>query len=97
MLKALSVLYLFTLLSWLFGYVEKRLDKKAKVTPRSMTSQTGQQTIAMHVLLDISRSKGNQAMKFGQLKEYKVTNIFLQKSCRKWGRKASSRRPFDFK
>ena len=32
-----------------------------------MASQTGQQTITIHILPDISRSKGNQAMKFGQL------------------------------
>ena len=31
MLKALFVLETFTILSWLFGYVEKRLYKKAKV------------------------------------------------------------------
>ena len=31
MLKALFVLEIFTFLSWLFGYVEKRLDKKAMV------------------------------------------------------------------
>ena len=34
-----------------------------------MTSQPGEQTIAIHILPDISRSKGNQAMKFRQLKE----------------------------
>ena len=33
-----------------------------------MTSQPGKQTIAIHVLSNISRSKRNQAMKFGQLK-----------------------------
>ena len=27
--------------------------------------------------------KGNQKMKFGELKKYKMTNIFLQKSCTK--------------
>ena len=32
-----------------------------------MTSQPGQQTIAIHILLNISRNKGNQAMKFDQL------------------------------
>ena len=32
-----------------------------------MTSQTGKQIITIHVLPNISRSKGNQAMKFGQL------------------------------
>ena len=31
MLKAIFVLNIFTYLSWIFGYVEKRLDKKAKV------------------------------------------------------------------
>ena len=30
-------------------------------------SQPGQQTIAIHILPNISRSEGNQAMKFGQL------------------------------
>ena len=39
-----------------------------------MTSQTGQQ---MQMLPNISRSKGNQAMKFGQLMKYSVRNIFL--------------------
>ena len=32
-----------------------------------MTSKTGQQIITIHMLPNISRSKGNQAMKFGQL------------------------------
>ena len=30
-LKSLFVLEIFTFLPWLFGYVEKRLDKKAMV------------------------------------------------------------------
>ena len=45
-----------------------------------MTSQGGKQTIAMHILVNISRSKGNQAMKLGQLIEYNMRNIFLEKS-----------------
>ena len=32
-----------------------------------MTSQPGLQTIAIHILPNISQSKGNQTMKFGQL------------------------------
>ena len=49
-----------------------------------MTSLTGQQMITiMHKLSDISRSKGNQAMKLGQLIEYNVRNVFLQNLCRK--------------
>ena len=45
-----------------------------------MISQPGKQTIAIHILLNISRSKGNQTMKFGQLIERKMKNIFLEKS-----------------
>ena len=45
-----------------------------------MTSQTGWQTIAIHKLPNISRNKGNQAMKFGQLIEYNMRNIFVEKS-----------------
>ena len=45
-----------------------------------MTPQPDLQTIAIHIFTDISRSKGNQAMKFGQLKESNMRNIFLDKS-----------------
>ena len=45
-----------------------------------MTSQPGQQTIAIHILPNISRNKGNQAMKFGQLIEYNMRHIFVEKS-----------------
>ena len=50
-----------------------------------MTSQPGSQTISMYILTIISRSKGNQAMKFDQLIEYNVRNIFLEKSYIKCG------------
>ena len=45
-----------------------------------MTSQSGQQTIVIHILPNISRGKGNQTMKFSQLMEYNMRNIFLKKS-----------------
>ena len=61
-----------------------------------MTSQPGLQTIAIHILPNISQSKGNQTMKFGQLMEYKKSNIFLQKLCKKWGKETSSRPLFIF-
>ena len=35
---------------------------------------------AMHILPNITRTKGNQTMKFGQLIEYNMRNIFLEKS-----------------
>ena len=43
-----------------------------------MTSQPGKQTIAMHLLPNISRSKGNQTMKFGQLAECNMRNTFMK-------------------
>ena len=48
-----------------------------------MTSQSGKQTIVIHILPNISQSKDNQTMKFNQSIEYKKINIFLQKSCKK--------------
>ena len=45
-----------------------------------MTSQSSLQTITIHMFPNISQSKGSQAMIFGQLIEYNVKNIFLQKS-----------------
>ena len=45
-----------------------------------MTSQHGKQTIAIHILPNMSRSKCNQTMKFGQLIEYNMRNNFREKS-----------------
>ena len=47
-----------------------------------MTSHTGEQTITMHILPNISQSKDNQTMKFVKLVEYNTRKVFLQKSCR---------------
>ena len=49
-----------------FSYGEKRLDKKAMVNLKFITSQTGQQIITIQILPNISRSKDNKTMKFGQ-------------------------------
>ena len=54
-----------------------------------MTSQPWKQTIAIHVLPDISRSKGNQAMEFGQLVAYNMRNFFPEKSYTKYGGETS--------
>ena len=45
-----------------------------------MTLQPGQQTIAINMFSNISRSKGNQTMKFDQLIECNTRNIFLERS-----------------
>ena len=47
-----------------------------------MTSQPGLQTIPMHILPNISQSKGNQTMKFGQLIEQQK-KYFYSKIMRK--------------
>ena len=45
-----------------------------------MTSQTSQETFAIHILTNIPRSKGSPVMKFGQLIEYNRKNIVFEKS-----------------
>ena len=42
------------------------------------------------------RTKDNQALKFGQLTNHSMRNIFIQKLCRKSGRETSSRPLFFF-
>ena len=52
--------------------------------------------IAMNIWPNISRRKGNKAIKFGKLTRRNERNIFLQTSGRKCGRKTSSRHNFNF-
>ena len=61
-----------------------------------MASQPGKQTIVIHILPNISRNKGIQTMKFGELIEYKMRNIILEKSYTKCGGETSPR-PFSGK
>ena len=52
-----------------------------------MTSQTRKQAIPIPILPNMSKSNGNQTMTFGQITEYNMRNIFLQKSYNKCGGK----------
>ena len=63
---------------WLCG--KNGLIRKIILISKSMTSQPVQQTIAIHMMSNISRGKGDQAMKFGQLIKYTKRNIFVKKS-----------------
>ena len=54
-----------------------------------MGKQRGKQTIGIQALLNISGSKGNQTMKFGQLLEYKMRNVFVEISYTKCGGETS--------
>ena len=56
-----------------------------------MTSQSGKQAIATHILPNISRSKGDQRMKFSQLIECNMRNIFLESLYSKCGGQTISR------
>ena len=56
-------------------------------------SQTGQQITTTDMLPNISRSKENQTMKFGQLIVCSMRKFFLEKSYTKCGGEASPR-PF---
>ena len=96
-LKAFFVLKIFKFLSRHFGHVEKKsLIRKIRLTSKFITWQPGLQTIPIHIWLNISESKGNQTMKFGQLIEHSKGNNFLQKLSEKRGRVTSSRHLFIF-
>ena len=58
----LVVLELLLFLSWLFGYVEKRCDKKAMVISKFMMPQAEQPIFTIHILPNISKSKDNHWM-----------------------------------
>ena len=51
------------------------------------------QTNTIHLIPNISRKKGNQEMKFGQLIEYNMGDLLLEKPYSKCGGETSSR-PF---
>ena len=93
-LKALFAFEIFRLLSLLFGYVEKGLDKKAKINFNFFRVTDWTTKIAMHKLLNISRKKDNQKMweklvpgpfkknKFEHIKSqkcYKFCSYFMSK------------------
>ena len=56
-----------------------------ELVSKFMTSQHRKQTIAIYIFPNISISKGNLTMKFGQLIEYNMRNIFLETSFTKCG------------
>ena len=92
-LKAFFVLVIFAFLSWLFRYVEKRLDKKTMVNFKiydvtDWTTNNYNPHIAQYL-----RIKGNQTVEFGQLIELNIRNVFLETLYTKCGRETCSR-PF---
>ena len=70
--KALFVLKILKFLSGLLVMRKSGLRKKVRLISKFVTQQSGKQTITIHILPNlpnISRNKGNQTLKFGQLIE----------------------------
>ena len=61
-----------------------------------MTSQPDKERIVIHLLPNVLRNKDNQAMIYGQQREYNMKNIFLEKPYTKCGGETSPR-PFSEK
>ena len=87
--------YLSFCLDFLVMY-QNGFVKKISLISNFMMPQPGQQTIVIHILPNISKSKGNQTMKLCQLIECNMRNIFLEKSYKKCGEETSPR-PFSEK
>ena len=54
--------------------------RELRLISKFMTLQPWKQATAMHILPNISRNKCDKTMKLGQLIEYNMRNIFLEKS-----------------
>ena len=77
-LKALFVLKIFKFMVML----KKRLDQKDEINFKihDVTNWIINNCNTYVILANISKSKGNKTMKFGQLIEYNMRNIFVEKS-----------------
>ena len=91
----LESLFVLKIFNFLVMY-KSSLIRKIRFISKFMTSQSGQQSIAIHILPNISRSKDNQTMKFGQLIEYNKRETFVEKSYTKCDEETIPR-PFSLK
>ena len=73
------------------GHVEKWLHKQVKTKFKIHDFTTWEANNYNAHIANISSSRGNQTMKFGQLIEYDMKNIFLENSCIKYVEKTSPR------
>ena len=97
-LKTLFVLKSFKSFSWIFRHVARKngLIRKLRLISKLMTTQHRYQSVTIQILPNISRSKGNETMEFGQLIDYDKRNNFFSKIIQKWGKVTSSRPLFVF-
>ena len=82
-LKAFSFSRYLSFVTTFWSCRKNGLIRKIRLTSKSKMPQPGLETIAIHILPNISQSKSNQTMKFGQLIKYNKKNIFLGKLCQK--------------
>ena len=95
-LKRMKNIFYFTLKLFLFlrywNIMQKNCSmKKLKLISKFMTSWIGKQIITTKTLPYISRSEDSQTMKFGELIEYNMRNIFFENTSWKCGQQTSSR------
>ena len=67
------------------GNLKMHFKNTLKKKKKFIMLQLENQTIAVNILPNISRSKCNRTIKFAQLIEYNMENIFLKKSYTKCG------------
>ena len=84
-LKTLFVLKIFKFLSWLWS-CRKTAWLERQVNFKIYGVATCLKNICNTHIANISRSKGNQAIRFGQLIEYNMRDIFLKQPYTKCGR-----------
>ena len=94
--KLLSFWRYLNFCSDFFGHVGNGFISKLILISNFMASEIGKQIITIHISSNISRSKGNQTMKFCQLIEYNIRNTFLEK-WHKTHREETSPGPFSKK
>ena len=78
-LKALFVLRYLNFCPDFQSHVGKRFNEKTKTNFKIYEANNREANNSIHILPSISKSKDNQTMKFGQLKECDARNNFLQK------------------
>ena len=77
-LKILFVLKTSVLFLDFFVIQRNSVVRKIKLISKFMTSQPGKQTIAIHILCNISGREDNQRPRPGQLIEYNIRSTFLE-------------------
>ena len=83
-LKALFILKIFKFCPNFLVIWQNGLIRKISLVSKFVSSQPGLQTIWLHIFTNISRSKSNQELKFGQLIEYNMQNIFPENQNQNW-------------